>query len=518
TATTTATPVPPDLALFADNVFLYPVAAIYAGEKVTFEAVAYVPDNISPDSVNVSLLVDNTPIATSHLNGRNLAGESLVLFEWVWDSTDQIGRHEARLILDPEDQIQIGDENQANNTVDITFTVLDRKLAPPDEKTATWVQSETACCFVYTVTGTAANRDLAQLLPLVDKAFAQAVDRLNEEPDQKYTVYFIDRVIGQGGYAGSMMVVSYLDRQYAGNGLYQVLVHEAVHVLDREFAPQRIPFLAEGLAVWAAEGHYKPENILERTAALRQIGEYIPLAELVNNFYPVQHEIGYLEAAGLVNYLINTYGWATFRSFYMDVTADDAPTLAEAMDINLQIYYNRTLAQMEAEWLAFLDEVSVSETAVADLETTIRYYNVMRQYQAQYDPTAHFLKAWLPHPERVRELGNPADLNRHPRTLINITLEVMLQAADLSMREGNYDRAHIILDSVSRVLANKGLFMDPLALSYFQLVQAATDLGYTVQKVSLTGNRARIFVTRPGTEQLVELQWQLKNETWVLTN
>jgi hypothetical protein len=44
------------------------------------------------------------------------------------------------------------------------------------------------------------------------------------------------------------MVVSYVDRRYAGGGLHELLVHEATHILDQQFAPQRISFLAEGLA------------------------------------------------------------------------------------------------------------------------------------------------------------------------------------------------------------------------------------------------------------------------------
>jgi hypothetical protein len=127
----------------------------------------------------------------------------------------------------------------------------------------------------------------------------QAANKLAIMPSQKLPVYLIDRVVGQGGFAGTDMVVSYVYRRYAGGGFYELLVHEAAHILDQQFAPQRITFLAEGLAVWVSGGHYKSEDLNERSAALVATKRYVPLAHLIDGFYPVQHEIGYLEAGGL---------------------------------------------------------------------------------------------------------------------------------------------------------------------------------------------------------------------------
>ena len=182
-----------------------------------------------------------------------------------------------------------------------------------------------------------------------------------------------------------------MDRRYAGGGLYELLVHEATHIIDQQFAPQRISFMAEGLAVWVTGGHYKVEDLTQRSAALVALGDYVPLTTLINDFYPVQHEIGYLEAGGLVNYLVGRRDWNTFKSFYSDISAADAPTLAEAVDINLQRYYGATLAQIEADWLASLQSITPDPSAVEDLRTTIRYYDVARHYQELYDPTAHYL-------------------------------------------------------------------------------------------------------------------------------
>ena len=54
------------------------------------------------------------------------------------------------------------------------------------------------------------------------------------------------------------------------------------------------------------------------------------------------------EAAGFVSDLVEGGGWNTFRDFYSEGPADDGPTLADAVDVNLQRHYGATLAQIEA--------------------------------------------------------------------------------------------------------------------------------------------------------------------------
>ncbi len=312
------------------------------------------------------------------------------------------------------------------------------------------------------------------------------------------------------------MVVSYVDRRYAGGGFYELLVHEATHILDQQFAPQRVTFLAEGLAVWVSGGHYKAEDLNERSAALVATGRYVPLAQLIDDFYPVQHEIGYLEAGGFVTYLIDRGGWSRFKEFYSDISASDAPTVSAALDLNLQAYYGATLAQLESEWLASLQSRSVNPAAVEDLQTTIRYYDIARRYQELYDPTAHYLSAWLPHPTQVRELGNPADLTRRPEEEINITLEVMLVAADTAARAGDYSRANVILASIENILDNGGTIIDPMATSYLRIVRAAAEYGYELHAVDLNGATAQATATQAPDIRLKNLVMEQRGSSWVI--
>jgi len=513
------TAVPPqDLAIAADDLFLYPIPYAVDGDRVTIQVIPDVPTAVNWEDVTVTVLLDGQELISGNLIWQNLASRPEALFEWVWDTTGQTGEHELQIILDPEDQIQAGDENPDNNRLVTHVAIQSINVRSAAEVNAAWVVAENECCRVHVVTGTAAYRDLSKLLTMLDEAVRQASTRLDEPLRQKIEIYFVDRVFGQGGYAGSAMVISYLDRQYNGQGLYETLVHESTHVIDRQFAPRRISFLAEGVAVWATGGHYKPEDLNMRNAALIAIDEYVPLADLLNDFYPVQHEIGYLEAGGFVEYLVNTYGWTRFREFYSDVTLDDAATPAEALDLNLRTYYDKSLAEMENEWHSYLGGLELTETAVTDLATTIRYYNVMRRYQTQYDPTAYFLTAWLPYPEDVEANGNTADLTRRPHEEANITLEAMLGSADEALRAGNYNRANVLLDSVTRVLDNDGAFIDPLATNYLNIVRQAASEGYEVQHVTLNGERAQLTVTKTNTTSIKKLDMVLRGQNWIMTN
>ena len=505
-----------DLALDAADIVLYPVPIVYAGDKVTFQLLPHVPETLNVNDVNAAIFVDGQQVAGGPLDRRNWNGQAEGVYEWAWDTTGLAGEHTIEIALDPSDAIQTGDEDATNNRVTMTTTVEVASGQAALDVAATWQTTETNCCIVHVVSDTAAARDLATLLPQLEAAVNQAADRLTVQPSHKIDVYLIDRIVGQGGFAGADMVVSYADRQYAGGGIYELLVHEAAHILDQQFAPRRISFLAEGLAVWVSGGHYKPEDLTQRSAALVAMGRNVPLAQLIDDFYPVQHEIGYLEAAGFVTFLIDRAGWSTFKEFYSDVSADDGPTLSAAVDANLQRYYGITLAQAESDWLAGLKSNPPPPAAIEDLRTTIRYYDVARRYQALYDPTAHYLSAWLPHPTEVRQFGNPADLTRRPKTEMNVTLEVMLIAADTAMRGSDYVRANVILDSVGGILDHNGTIIDPMATSYLGIVRAAAEYGYELHAVDLAGGSARAMATQSPDPRLKSLVMEMRGQNWVI--
>lgn len=500
-----------DLALGPDDVFIYPVPQVVAGDLVTFQVQAVVPPTIDPQAVAVTIVVDDRRVVTSNLGWRNLADDAIGLYEWVWEATVP-GTYSVRVALDPNDTIQDGDADPSNNVVELQLTVL-----AADGVAAEWISAETNHAVIYAVSGTAAARDLAQLEVLVDAAVEEAARSLQIEPPGKpITVYFVERIFGQGGYAGASIVVTYSDRNYSGGGMYEVLVHEAVHILDQAFEPNgAFRFMVEGLAVWATGGHYKQENLNRRAAALLETDLYMPLEPLINDFYPAQHEVGYLQAGALMAYLVSNYGWDRVRDFYSSLEREPGRTPADTISNRMQRFFGKTLAQMESDWLFFLRNQPYDRADVVDLQTTVRYYNVMRRYQQAYDPTAYYLQAWLPYPNGLRDRQTTAEVTRRAADETRVALETMLESADIAMRNTDYDSANVLLDSVERVLS-VGTFLDPVAANYLAITRATAELGYEAQKIQLQGDTAAVFATIPGSPELTRLTMQLDQQGWTL--
>ncbi|MCO5182355.1 MAG: hypothetical protein M9965_00145 [Anaerolineae bacterium] len=502
----------PDLSLEDGRVYLYPTPRLVAGDQVTFQVYARIPETIRPQDVELQLLIDGELLIDGTLGWRNLADEAIGLYEWIWDTSGMPGQHEIQVVLDPRDVITYGDENPNNNAVELVVDV-----ASAETVSAEWVVSRSDLAILHVVSGSAAERDLPYLADAVDNAIRMAGDRLNMFPPVDVEVYFADRTIGNGGYANTAMVISYPERNYAGGELEQLLVHETVHILDNEHEPDRsFRFLVEGLAVWATGGHYKLEDLDQRAAALYfETTHYVPLTELVENFYPTQHEIGYLEAGSFFKYLVDTYGWQRVRFFYGDLEPVDNSTIAQTMSASMQTHFGKTLQQLENDWLIHLRNQPRDPNALNDLLLTIQYYDTMRLYQQTYDPTAYFLTAWLPTPEVLTERDQTAELARHPTTEMNIWLETMLVAANTALQEGRYDDATALLQSVERVTRFGGVTGDPLATTYLELVRAAMALGYEVRAVAIDGTRATVEVVNSAENTIDSLQLSLRGQEWI---
>jgi hypothetical protein len=499
-----------ELGLDPQRVSIYPSPQLYAGDLATFQFVANLPPHIDPGEVEVAIYVNEEKIVEDRLNWRNFANEPGGLYQWVWDTTTAAGLNQIVILLDPSGKIP-GDDLPGR------VVSLELEVAPANPSLArSWVTVKTDCCFVHAIGATAAHRDIEYLAEQTEIAFTEAGASLQEPLLRQYEVYFIDRVIGQGGYAANSLVISYLDRNYAGLDLPTVLHHEAVHLIDRQFAPNRIPFLAEGVAVWAAGGHYKPENLDRRAAALLTADLYIPLRELVDNFYPSQHEIGYLQAGSFISYLVETHGWTAVRDFYANhaYPFTESPTHSDILDFTLQRHFDQTLDEAEANWLAYLNQQRRDPNALPDLETTIYYYETLRVYQSVYDPSAYFLTAWLPMPEEARQRNITADFSRRPEEEMNLILETMLLSAQRAMREADFRRAQGILSSVNRVIDSGGQFRDPLSQNYRQIVQAVTAAGYQPQTVELYGNEAAITAVRPPSLILQTVNLTTNGQNW----
>ena len=247
------------------------------------------------------------------------------------------------------------------------------------------------------------------------------------------------------------------------------------------------------------------------------LDKYIPLETLIDNFYLEQHEIGYLEAGSLIEFMVNTWSWEAFSDFYRHIHALPEPPADiqepggpqyRAMNAALVEHFGITIQQLESRFLAALrDENSTAEMA-EDVRQTIAFYNEVRGYQQALDPSAYFLYAWLPSGGQMRERGIVADYLRRPSTPENLAMETMLVAADQRLRAAEYRDASPILVAVEDVLNGYTSKValpfqnNALAANYLALVKTLEAAGYQPQKILVMNQKARVWVSISGPDLL----------------
>jgi hypothetical protein len=208
------------------------------------------------------------------------------------------------------------------------------------------------------------------------------------------------------------------------------------------------------LAVYLSGGHFKPEAILSRAAALLELSEgefagdlgwYQPLESLADSFYPSQHEIGYLQAAALVKFMVNTWDWEAFNAFYRDIHPHTSGSHAQAIDVALRAHFDLSFSELEKIFLEELSRQEVKSEDLLDLSLTVEFYESVRRYQQHLDPSAYFMTAWLPDRSEMQRRGIVADFVRRPSAPANIILEGMLVDAHQHLLAGRYAAAELAL-------------------------------------------------------------------------
>jgi hypothetical protein len=439
----TATPIPQAKNEF--SVRLHPDGPLYVGDQVSIEVIS--PDDVNLEEKNVRVQVSgDSPnnLGSSGFEGYGIGGRMQATFNWVWDTTYlESGYYQIEFAVQPDGQ-----------TWKETVNLLPAVKVPGPEPQARWETIDLACCEIHFITGTEFARDLPELLDLIEQQAADAVQRMGIDFNERIPITILPRVLGHGGFASSEIYVSYIENNYAGNDLSQVLHHEMIHILDGRLGGEvRPPLLVEGLAVYLSDGHFKKEPLLQRAAALLDLGWYLPLTQLVDSFYTSQHEIGYLEGGALVQFMVTRYGWQAFNDFYRDIHPHPSGEQSQALDQALQNHFGLTLEQLEGRFKTVLFRQHTNPDMHDDLFLTVAYYEAVRRYQQMLDPSAYFLTAWLPAGDQMRQRGIVADYLRRPSTSDNRAIEELLVAVDKQLRAGNYIEAEKALLMVNDKLA-----------------------------------------------------------------
>ena len=505
-----------DYQLSPASIHFHPDPQLYSGDIASIEVVAEgAPANWSGAAVRLYIGErSDEPLARGNFTRYGLGGRLQATFTWVWDTAGRSGPQTVIVVVSPGPIP--GETTPPEQELAVSVTLLPAEARPQPEPEAQWAEAESACCLFHYLTGTAAARDIDVIRAQADAAFAHVSATLGITREQKVGFTLVSRLLGHGGFASSEISLSYLDRNPAVTELFSVFAHEGTHILDRQIATVRPTMMVEGLAVYVAGGHFKTEPLDARAAAVLALDRYIPLTDLANGFYPAQHEIGYLEAGAFINYLVARDGWPTFKGMY--ATFQSAPTDAAMLDAALRAHYNVTLADMEAEWLAYLRAQPADPAQVEDLRLTVALFDTLRRYQQLKDPAAYFLSAWLPDGREARRRNIVGDFVRHPLAPDNIALEAMLDAAGMNLHAGAYPATADLLAAVNTALDAGDLNAAPLAANYLRVVEQLQAQGYEVQDLQLDGPNALVSAIRtwPTLETLTLTE--ASGGGWVITN
>ena len=421
-------------------VYVHPDGGLNAGDKVSFEIIA--PDGANMDGRTAHIEIDdlnNTILGPQEFGPFGIAGRVQATFEWAWDTSGFApGEYVADISIQPDGP---------------TWTET-LSLLPGSALADQWASTTSECCSLQYISNTLAAQELDYLRIMADEQAKSVTQQLGADFDKPVPIVFMPRVLGHGGFADEEITISYLERNYAGSNPEIVLHHELVHKLDSQLGGDLRPsFFVEGLAVYLSGGHFKLEPLIPRAAALLDQGLYLPLAPLTERFYTSQHEIGYLEAGALVEYMLGHWGKDAFYQFYRDTHyLEGNRSQAAAINAALLQHFQLTLGELENDFLQYLREQPVEPHWKDDVRLTVRFYDTVRRYQQALDPSAYYLTAWLPDSQQMREHNIVADYLRHPAAPENVAIETLLVAVDERIKAGDYIRAGQILDVVDATL------------------------------------------------------------------
>ncbi len=437
------TPLPQGQIPAGFSVRFHPDGGLFIGDQISIEVI-YSPSGRSSHPLNLSgqqiqAQIDapqGIQLSPAKFGPGPDPGSAIATFLWAWDTHGlPPGDHTLTFSL-PQDQIAWTQPVQLNPSSGL----------PPPEPGSHWASVHTACCVLNYLTGTAAGRDLDRLKALADQQAQSVEAEFNARLNAPIPITFLPRVLGQGGFTGSEIEVTYTDGDYAGGDFAIVLHHEMVHWVDGQLGGNLRPTLfLEGLAVYLSGGHFKTEPVSLEASALLALGWYIPLDTLADNFYTEQHETGYLEGAALIDYMVKTWGWDAFNTFYRDIHPIRGQGQSAAIDAALRKHFGLPFTVLEDRFLQNLRTQIPPSDLSEDVSLTVRYYDTVREYQRLLDPFAYFRLVWLPDVAEMRKRGLTADLLRHPDAPANREIEQLLIHVDRAMRAGDFPAAESAL-------------------------------------------------------------------------
>ncbi len=461
----------------AEAVRAYPGPEHYAGDVLTFEI--QLNGDFSETSDTVTMTLDDGPATL--ITAELMYGFKVVL-PLALDTAGLSGNHKLRFST-PGGSI--------NETYSLNVLPADQR--PANEENASWMSLEIDCCVLHYLQGTAAARDIRYIADHFQKAATDFHAITGKRIDPKLQIYFIDRMWGNGGFGGTgELVISYSDRYYGPTvgaaGLETLARHEFTHAagIGLDKPGDGVEINAEGLAVYVAGGHYKPEPLAERGGALYDLGYYVPVGQTVK-----QHEVSYLYSAAMLTYIADSYGTVKLWDF-LATDEDPLDGIPTPLPTAIQLAFGISLQQFDHDFRAWLEKQDPGEQ-LDDLRLTIELQDLRRQYQDTYAPPPFFI--YRKASEAVALPEYEPVLIREANAVPNVTVELIIANAQKAIVAGDYSTAEILINTLSDVVST-GRFEDPIALDYLQIVLVMKAGGYEVETLDIQGDRATAQVEK----------------------
>jgi len=335
---------------------------------------------------------------------------------------------------------------------------------------------------------------------------------MKTEVGSKMEVHIIDRIFRNGGFGGhGDIVISYTDRYYGptvgGEGLETLARHEFSHAasISLENSEAAVDFNYEGLAVYVAGGHYKPEPLVQRGAALYDLGLSAPVTEIIP-----QHELSYLHAALILTYIVDTYGEEKVWKF---LSADQNPSDAQLLPLEdaIPLTFGVSPEEFEHGFQTWLESNDPGQQ-LDDLRLTLALQEARREYQDRYAPDPLFLTYELD-TSAIRRSEYLPVVMREARTPANIAIELMIANSQQAIFSGDYSSAETLNKVIAEIIST-GKFESPVAKDYLDIVLAAASQGYEVVNMDiLLGDHASVRATAEP-PVLVSLEFQKIDGIW----
>jgi len=428
---------------------------------------------------NVSVLIDGEMVAVeSQLSSDPLLGGYITIID-VFDATDAVGDHSMSVTAEVDGEPIV---------VSADFAVLPETARAEQERLAEWAAVDTDCCIVHYLEASAAARDLETIVDVIDSSATEVEARFDIEVP-RIEIVLLDVLWGNGGYAGGELVISYLDRDFGpstAETIGMTFVHELTHGIAR-LLPGDAPWpLDEAIAVYVAGGHFKPEDLHARAAALQARGDLLPLDVFLDDFDVLQHETRYVQAGALATYLVETYGWESFLDIYetQNTTARTSRWFDRATSGAVGVGLGDIDAGF-AEWVSEADP----DIARRDLDLTIDLQDARRTYQATYAPYQNFFVY-----NSVLEAGTPAVALREARAPAPVAVEALISWAQHLIVEGRLDVAEDVVAEIE-VIASTGVISSPYANRALAISRALAAQGYELLSFDLDGGTATVTAT-----------------------